>query len=568
MTRAQQAVWALRLVAVAPAVVALLWILEWASSAPEPIAWRSQLGDGPLCFAWRQVTEFTGEPNFLVFRLLHSSLLAVPGLDFPHLPLTTWAIAAATCLLLRRQLHSTAAARTPAWLAPAVLGYATLWCFSPAFGANWLLGERLRLFLPALCCLLAVWLLAARAAGRWRILTAAVLAQAALFSERTGFLVWIALVPLLWTEATRRHDPRRLFDCAWWCLLGNASTWIALDERPPTTAAHTGLVGDLLVHPGTTLAHLVRTVGRSLPDLFAGPDLDELVLGAALVAALVTLLVRLYSVRYDGERLHQAMPWVSLALFGIGHALVVGEFYNPPPLTPMLMREVLWGSWLLPIGLVGLGLVTMTRSARRLLALAVPVLGLLCIQDWQRGFGHLALEHQLLRQGEALSVFVPAANSELPEGAPLPLPPGEVVALRERGKLRRLAATTGMDLAQLDLEPQPGHGALESATTTAALGRVGDQDGFVADLVLVVRAGASHAQSGQRIVRIAVPAPSTSREPRPWSAELGELEAFTAGDTLQAFVFDGRGRRVRPLAGVVRFNGAHFEPAPEAGAGR
>ncbi len=175
-------------------LVALAWSLR--SDAPEPADWRVYLREPELSFVggW---FEFAGRPNHLGFATLYRALLSL-GVDIATLVGVGWALAA----LCVGAVWRLAPRAILAWPLLALLA------FSPAFGANWLLVERLRVFLPAACACAMVLLLRAPL-HRARFVVATGLAVLAVLTHETGSLLWVAMLPLMVCPERRSSEVRR-----------------------------------------------------------------------------------------------------------------------------------------------------------------------------------------------------------------------------------------------------------------------------------------------------------------------------------------------------------------------
>lgn len=524
-----------------PALAALACTVHYASFAPEPVDWRLVWREPPLVYSGDDFFDFRGSANFVAFRAIHLGLLATPA-DFDSLALVPWLLATG-CVLLLRSLG--VRGRRPTAVAALLIAAAL---YSPVFAADWLLLARFRVFGPALCCCMAVSVL--RGTGRWRArwVVAALLAQLALFVHVSGALLWLALVPLVAFEA-RRRGRRALVAAAAWCVVGNLGLLLCYDE---STRGLPGLGGHLVEQPAVALATLARVAGLGLPDVLPGTDSDTWVAGAVLATALAVFAGLLVRRRAHDATVADAMPWLSLALFGVGAVVAVSHAMIPLSLADNLLKEICWAGVFLPIGIAGLTVAIAPASFARLLTPAAAALLLLFAQEWCRGLGSLRFEHELLRQGEAQLVFADAALNELPAEPrpPLPLQANRDL-LRASGKLRRIEPVPTLAIGELEpsLDSAPA-GRLDSVTAAAAKGHVARTD-----LVLLVR----QLENGPgRVFRIAAPNLFILNDTLPWTADLADAEAFRELEEVRAFAFDARARRRRALDGAFRFQDGRF----------
>jgi len=419
----------------------------------------------------------------------------------------------------------------------------TLVCFSPAFGANWLLGARFRFVLPGACMALGVWLMTGGSRGfRWRLLVAAVLAQLALFSERTGVLVWIALAPLVFVEARRRQVARPVVPLILWCLAGNIGTALCFDESA-SYAMGKGVVGLLFELPHATLEFALRAAGSGVPNMVAGTTVDEVVVGGLLLVAFVVLA----SAAVRRRVIPAAMPWLALALFGLGQVVLLCEYYATSSLTPELLRELTWACVFLPVGLAGVFSCVVAHISRRVAVILLSPLLVVALVDWGRGLGQLDLVGRLLRQCEASLVFSDVGEQVLPEfPRPSVVRRTEVVELRDANRLRRPRAVSHLGVGQFTLAPRGGaNGELTAVARNAASGWV-ERGRLIPDLVLLTR---RRAGGDEQIFRIAAPVPLAGHDRWSWVAAWPANIEFAPGERVRAYGFDVAWRRVFVLRG-------------------
>jgi len=545
-------------VAALPPLAALAWTLSCAVHAPEAATgsslWDEKAG---LRLTLDRMLDFEeGAPRLFLFRLAHVGLLRLPGSDFGRYTWAGWVLATAVWVAVAWLILRSLRLRDsrPGAAGIALLG---LWMFSPGFGATWILGERFRVFAPAACFVLGVVLLTGERGGRLRFVAAAVLAQVAMFVDRSGVLVWIALIPVILVFARRRSRTTSGLAVAVWCVIGNVSTAICY-PAPASRAGNSGLVHLLVTDPRDAMNHLLGCGADALPDAWPGTRLDQAALGALLIAALLAcagLRLRRGNHREVGARV---APWWAFVLFGAGQAVVLADRVVSGDLPRELAREFGWPLVFLPAGLIGLGSVLTARRLRVARVVTGVILGIALLLDWGAGFAKLDIRHATLVQGEARLVF-PAVSgrSILPRDGPPAPDPGASAALRHAGFLRRPRPVRSLALAELPLAPAGspgGTGRLDAVEIRSDVGAVArghvtwNGSGRGPDLVLLTRRTDDRPET---IIKIACPVLRARSRSAPWS------EAFSAagwhpGDEIRAYGFAYLKRRVSPLDGRFR----------------
>jgi len=526
-----------------PALALLVLARDAAAHTPEPADWRVYLREPPLAWQAGAWLDVAGQPNHLAWRGLHAAMLAA-GVDFAHGVFVCVALAFA-CGLAAVPLR----VMTPAL--GLLLGGLL---FSPAYGADWALLERTRVFVPVLLALMALRLLARPLTAR-RVVSAGVLAVLAVFTHETGALLWAALLPALWSAA-RAAGWRRLPVMGVWCLLANVALAVCYDE---SARAFPGLLASLWRAPWATTLLLVKLSAAAVPDLLPGSDADAVIAGGGLIGL---ALLGVLSLRRAGVETRQAATWwTSLLLLGLAQVLALAHVHAPQSVTDTVLREVAWGTWLLPAGTVGLWLALRPGLAARALPMAAAALGVLVVQDWHRGAAWLEAESRLLRQSEALMVFADLGGQELP---PQPRPPvleaAARQALRARGLLRRSAPVAGRGLDEFSrVEDAPAGTVVQASRTTAA--GIADRAAGGADLVLLRR---GRERELGALCKVAAPNQLEPGRHVPWQADLGDLEPFADGEWLRADAFDLATRTLRPLQGRFRCHDGRFEPVEDS----
>ncbi|MEZ5967007.1 MAG: hypothetical protein R3F56_24425 [Planctomycetota bacterium] len=522
----------LLLLSTAAIAFALAWPLVL--DAPEPANLRAYLHEPPIVHDPKAWLQCAGVPNHLAWRAAYRGIFAT-GLDFSGLTRLAWlAPLASVCVVW--------------WLARgrALTGViVAALALSPAFATDWLLLERLRLFLPALAACVMVVLL--QRPSRLRVSLALILALAAVFTHEGGSLLWLAMLPLL-VPPTR--DQGGIGSLAFWVLCGSGALALCYDETARTSP---GLVGALVAQPGPTLEFLASALGTALPDVLAGTPRDGRILGTAMGVA--TIVYGVASPWLDADRWRAARPWYALALAGAAQAVAAAHVLVPQSISDSLLRQTTWGAWLLPVGLAGTFVHTFPNLGRRLAPYALGAMALLLLQDWHAGLGFLRSHAALMRQCEALLVFADLRQEQLPS-FPWPSVPkhADRVLLRARGRLQRAAPLADDLLHGIEARDESAPaGRIDGANPTFVHGTVTDP--ARTDLVLLMR---QHGDGPPHLLCVGAPNVLENATAPQWGCDLSRLEPARDDDLMFALAFDLRARATSPMSGRFVWRGQGF----------
>ena len=408
------------------AAAALLWSTLGAR-LPESMAARAARGEWLPQWDFTGVLMFEGEPAHLVSRTLHTALLQIPGVTVAWTPLLNAVLAGLLALalarLVRRAANATLGFASSDHGAAIVLLGVALLVTSPDFGANWLHGERVgRVLVPLAFVLALLGLVSGARSDRgeaaadpavsgWRAVAAILLAVLACLCDGQGIVVFLALVPALFAAAGAQ---RRILWLAALLLCGNVAAVASCYSASGFAVAEHGLFSGLGAAFGDSLGELLTTTGGLWPDLFSDRTVDEFLFG--LVSWLVPSLLLLprSSSRSEGV-------WWSLVAFGLLLVLAHHQRYGflaagDTAFAPQERVELLYGGFVLPLGIVGL-------LAARLGNAAFPLLGgaLLAVaaQDFDRGLAALRTARGDVERVEAITALPealagPRVERELP----------------------------------------------------------------------------------------------------------------------------------------------------------
>jgi hypothetical protein len=349
------------LATIAPALVCLAWTIALSPCTPEPEEWRTSRGDEGLQFTWFYLVHGPDPARLLLFRLSYLGLLQLPGSDFGRFGFVTWALALSTVgavAALMRRATDGASGRLLFGLGAALL---SAWAFSPGFGADWLAAARFGLFVPPLFTLLGVLLLRG-GSGSGRLVLAGLLALTAPFFDRAGVLVWVLLIPLVHAQAP---PERRTTRVALWVIFGNVVTAASFGSLwAEQGEPRAGIVRHVLDAPWPALRAVLGALGDTVPRVAPGFGGERVVVGALLLAAFLLLAARTWRLRGDEDAWRRALPWALLAAFGVGNAVVLCDAFFARELGAQAWRELGWGGVLLPVGIIGLAIVSFGRPPR------------------------------------------------------------------------------------------------------------------------------------------------------------------------------------------------------------
>lgn len=389
------------LIASLPILAAGYWA-SFSARMPEALADRIALGEVTPRWDFASWTETTGEPMHAMARALHLSVLHVPGATIASVVwvnvFLAFMIVVTLCGLCRRAFPATAS------MGPLMFGTFGLFVASPAFGGDWLYGQRVGLFVvPVLFVTALKWL---QGEGRFagRAMLAIMVAGFAPWFHIHGVIVATALIPALFGAARSAQSHRRVAWIGALLLIGDVAAFFSMRTAPSLSVAGADWLGSLASMPGDTAMLLLSATGDAWLDLLPSTKIDEQLLGGMswlLPLALLPIGNR------SPEACRVASTWWSCVLFGLLLVVVNAVRYElQPPIGPL--REVMFGSFLLPIGVIGL---MTSRFSSKLLPMAAGVMIALLLQDWHKGVEDLRRAHMRAQQLEASRVVPPAATS-------------------------------------------------------------------------------------------------------------------------------------------------------------
>lgn len=437
----------------------------WASHAarmPEAHADREAMLEVTPRWEFSQWADVTAEPMHVFARATHLGALHIPGATISSVAwvnvLFALLIVAGLCDVYRRSFPSMRGS------VPLAFGVFGLLVATPALGCNWLHGERLGLFaVPMLFVTALAWLQGEKRFSA-RAILAVLIAGIAPWFHFHGVIVATAMIPALLGAGLRVGSKRRMAWLGALLLAGDIAAYFSMRTAPGFAVAGADWVGALSAEPLETVMTLVRATGGAWLDLWPNCALDEEVFG---IASWVMPIALLMLGNRSKEARVAAAPWWSCWMFGLllMLAAAVRHELEPPVGT---LREATLGSFLLPIGMVG---VFAARFGTSFLAIAVGAFLVLSVQDWRQGIEELRVAVMRTQQVESELVKPEAAAVG---GRTLPVASAHALkVLQERGWVPATNVMSNSDIAEaLTLTSPPDTGRILGGTARVVNGTV------------------------------------------------------------------------------------------------
>jgi hypothetical protein len=383
----------------------------WDDWSMVPLLQKAYAGTLSFTDLWEPYTQH----RMVLPRLLAVANAHLTGWNLRWQMALSLGLAVGLWLVLIRMASRSAAATgraSPPWL-PVLLSLLvfSLSAHEDWFGAFWFYNPLLALCAGALALLLT------QAPWRWgRLAGAAALALVATYSYSLGLILWpLGLLALWWQRSADRR-----------CLTQALPVWLALGVGNLVAyfAHYRAMTGapppaEALAHPGEYLHFVLDYLGAPLGIVNPRLAFCLGLLGSVLVVAMAILLVRLRR-----EAWPAVQPYLLLALFALGTALVTGlgraqggwDLAMAPRYVPL--------SGLLWIAVVSLGALAWSgrpaggRSARRLLRSSGLVLLMASVAFFSirssgyalslvlRRYHDLAPMAEAIRRGDEARLFV------------------------------------------------------------------------------------------------------------------------------------------------------------------
>jgi len=283
-----------------------------------PLLERVQQGQLGFIEVWVQHNEHRP----LVPRLLMLSLARLSGWNVGWELAVSVAVAAGTFALLLHQGLRASPPRRPFWLAPVF----SLLVFSWSQMENWVWGWQLQVFLSTLAVVAGVMLLAGAAPSGYRFAGALAMGVVASYSFANGLLYWFAALPVVLATPKLSRDTR-IVRAALWAVVGflTLQSYLVEYEKP-------GVSPEWASSPLEYLGYVILYLGSPVSALFARPPWHGPpppapavwhfvpgILGCMAFAVLLAQLSRCWRASWPVRA-----PWLSLAAYALGSALVTG----------------------------------------------------------------------------------------------------------------------------------------------------------------------------------------------------------------------------------------------------
>ena len=530
---------------------ALLWS-SLASRFPESMSWRRSLGECLPQWDFETLAALDNEPAHLLSRLVQTSLLHVPGMSIQWTALANALLAILLALalarLVRREVGSAGIGR------PVVLLVAALLACSPAYGANWLHGERVGRFAVPLLFVTSLLLVGPGRRFGGRALLALLLVAAAPFCHARGAFVFLAVLPALLGHGRTAWIIAVL-------LVGNIAAVSSFYGAGGFHLAENGVFGSLFATPGATIDDLLRTTGSLWPDFLPSRTADDRLIGFASWLAPALLLWRRPKVEaaVDADQPPEsALPnndrvWWSCVAFGLLSVLFHHQrhgmsFTGDPGLIAQARDELLYGGFLLPIGIAGL---LASRIGATVWLLAGGALVVLSLQGWENGAGALRSARSRVERVDA-TLLMPEALAGPRESRELPTRDiAELLLLEDRGWVP-VSGDKWIAVVRdtVNAEPDPDRGAFVGGDAKVQRGTV--QAPLLGGQISCVLIGVAKGDEPYLAIGYALLEPGKSSGELTWTVK--PVGALPEGAKVRAVGVDARnliGARIGPTF-VVR----------------
>lgn len=514
-------------------------------------------------------------------KLIYFAVLHFAGGDVALLPLVGWVlslgIAAAVFAIAR-----------PHWRENPVHGAVLMFCvnltvFSAAAGHSWIWDFVFLNFIAGACFAGGLALLSVHPSNWKRMTGAALFALTATFAFGSGFLGGVLLTAMVWTGSDGRPMRTRILICAGWLVFVLGAAWLALKGfgNATSTGGDGSRVGFLLGEPLLLAKFILMLLGYALGN---GTSVDPMdlcpLMGLGVLLIFIACAVRLVQRRGDTLLLGAALPWILVALYGLGNAALIAYGRMRFSLISAMAPRYVVFTLFFTLGTLVLVFVLAKhepasgRLRKAMQKLAWPLLGMfLAAQavNWAWGHQQMRRDHERMRQESALLGFVnvlPADANTLWQLLADKDAVGNLSKfLRERDRLRGVSPASDDRLASIRRLPELSSkwAWFEAPVLHDGIIRLHGVCGLSKDLVSLPDAIVITAQTAggeERIVAMARPEiPFDFYEHEwlrrlhlehyfGWSREVSTALLPKGRITLRAYALDAAAKRVRAMAGV------------------
>lgn len=572
------------LLAWSPAVLILVLAVPLLVPVPFEDSWAFIRQYRDWCvgaYGWQEFMAPHNNHPSVPGKLIYWAVLHFAGGDVAILPVLGWIFSLGIAL----SVYSLA---RPYWEGNEVKGAVLMFCvnltvFSAAAGHAWTWDFVFQNFIAGTCFAGGLALLGKPGCTPLRFAGAALLSAMGTFSFGSGFIGGVMLTPLVWTCGIAKTPGKRLVATGAWFVLTLAVAWLALEGfgDATKTGGEGSRVGFLLGQPVLLAQFSLTLLGYGLGNGFA---LDPMYMcplaGLAVAGVFVACVVRLVQRQADRALLVSALPWVMMALYGMGQAAVItyGRMRHSI-ISALACRYVVFTLFFL-LGTVVLVFLLARKDEEKgwlrkvMRRVAGPVFGIFLAAQgasWIWGYQYMRRDHERMLQEAAMLGFTgivpPEANAHW-------LMPGdkEVVGilakfLHEKEALNDVTFVKSDKVSEMAKAPEltAKWAWFDAPAWEDGVLHLHGACGLSKDLVSLpdgVVISAQPAGGEERIVAVAEPEIPFDFYEHEWLRRLhsGHYFGWTrtltpallpAGRvTLRAYTYDAESRKVRPMTGV------------------
>lgn len=454
---------------------AALWLLAWSPALVILLAVDTLRVPVPFEDSWAYVDQYqkwhAGDYGWRDFMKPHNNHPSAVGKSIYFITLH-WLDGDVSLLPLLAWLFTVVIAGSVAWVArplwkghiyrgPLLVFLANLTIFTAAQGHAWIWDFIYQNFIPgtAFCAAMALlW--------QWRnawgaLAGAALLSLAATYSFGTGLLAGLVLSPMVWTHFPGASRSRRIFVTAGWLLLMGAAALLAMKGFGEATyTGENSRVGDLIQTPTMVVRFTLVLLGYLLGNgTTMEPGVLCALMGAGLLLVLALSVLRLWQIRKQPGAVSACLPWLLIALYGLGNASLISYGRLRASLISAMAPRYVTFTLFFALGVLMLAAAVAVRdnpdgwfrrTVRRVGPYFAGAFIVMHLVNWNHGWQHMKWEHERMRQDRALLSF--AGILPLDEQVMWQLRDGEdstsqfALFLEKLGKLRSIRKAAGTSL--------------------------------------------------------------------------------------------------------------------------
>ena len=301
------------------------------------------------------------------------------------------------------------------WLATFL---SSLLIFSPSQYENWLMGEQILYFVPAVCLTTSLRLLYSKLNSHAVLVLCMLLSTVATFSSANGLVCWVVLAPFFFFSSFR--GTRKGWVAIAWVtgFIVNLAVYLYGYHKPEYTPP----VGAAMDHPIQALFFFNALLGAPL-FLISRLKFVSVALGAAMLVLFVTAFRYVWQL-HDNSLRQRAGGWLVLGAYSVATAVIVmvarvgygPEHWLVSRYNAFSVYLLVSLCWLAPLLLTALKKGSWFRERRKsLYALTVGTLAVLFVAHTisaAAGIQHMALHRTQLLQTKACLLYVDVVVDE------------------------------------------------------------------------------------------------------------------------------------------------------------